>query len=119
MSLQVHMGRDQPDDPFHVRSRQPRAGVDTSFSKSVQPQSAIGIDHDFYDQGVTQRGGDLGAHGRAQHGAAALAAFGMSTSRAHSAASSLAGCARVTPSGVILATTSAAVRLPAAKRRPT
>ena len=51
--------------------------------------------------------------------AAALAAFGMSSSRAHSAASIFAGGARVTPSGVILATTSAAVRLPAAKRRPT
>ena len=113
------MGRDQADNPLHVGRRQPCAGVDPPLAKPVQPECAIGIDHDFDDHGIVKRSGDFRSHCRAQHVAAAVPAFGLTRKRAHSAASAFAAGVRDTPSGVILATTSAAVRLPAAKRRPT
>ena len=47
------------------------------IAETVQPQGAIRIDHHFDDGRVEQRRGNIRAHSRAQHVAAAVAAFGF------------------------------------------
>ena len=67
MNLGARMARDQPDDPFDLRGLVACPGVDPTLAQSVEPQHAIGIDHDLLSRGVRERGGDGRPHRSAQH----------------------------------------------------
>jgi hypothetical protein len=66
MHFQPNVTRHEPDDAFDFRPLQGRAGVTAARIKTVQPEPAIGIDHDFDHQWL----GDCWTKSRLQHGLA-------------------------------------------------
>jgi hypothetical protein len=68
------MSGHKSDDPLNLRGLKAHFRIDPPFPENIEPQRAIGIDHDLDHVWVAERRGDRWAHGRAQHGAAA--AFG-------------------------------------------
>src|SRR3546814_10818763 len=62
----------QPDDPLDLLGLDPDLGVDAAFAEAVEPERAVGIDHDLGDLRVTHRRGDVGAKRGDQHAALSL-----------------------------------------------
>jgi hypothetical protein len=72
MDLGAGMARDEAYDPLDLVRLDPDAGVDATFTQAVEPERAVGIDHDFDDLGVCKRERYVRPHGGAQHPAAAV-----------------------------------------------
>ena len=49
MDLGADVAGDQPDDPLDLGGLEPHAGIDPAFAQPVEPQRAVGIDHDLDD----------------------------------------------------------------------
>ena len=68
MNLGARVAGDQPDDPLDLRRIAATLPVsDAAGAKPVEPERAIGIDHDLDHERIGERGGDVGAHRGAQH----------------------------------------------------
>src|SRR5262249_36514509 len=71
MDLSAGMARDETDDSLDLVRREPHIGIDTAFSQQVEPQRAVGIDHDLEYARIAERGGDSRPHGGREQGPAA------------------------------------------------
>src|SRR3546814_8416513 len=54
MNLDADMMRDQTDDPFRIGRGQPPSGIGKAGAQPINPQAAVGVEHDFDDQGIGQ-----------------------------------------------------------------
>ena len=67
MDLGADVVRDEADDAFAVRGGELEAGVLQAAGEPVDPESAVGVEHDLADAGVVQPSGDRWPQRRAQH----------------------------------------------------
>ena len=67
MHLGAHMVSHQAYDPLSVRSGEPLTRIGQSFSQSIDPEPAIGIEHHLDDAWIFQPRGDRGTERGAQH----------------------------------------------------
>ena len=75
----VHLGadmmRDEPDDAFAIAGRQTLSRIDKPTGQPIDPEPAVGVEHDFDDGGVFQPKRNGGAKCGAQHARAARGCF--------------------------------------------
>ena len=57
--IPLYTDADEPDDALHVASGDNQTGLGPARPVPLDPEPAIGIDHDFDDGGVVQRTGDF------------------------------------------------------------
>src|SRR3546814_14262607 len=72
MDLGAGVTGNQADNPLDLCGIVACAGIYAALAQSVEPQRAVGVDHDFDDGGVGKRRGDGRSHPGAQHPAAAV-----------------------------------------------
>lgn len=65
MDFGADMMRDQANDAFGIRRRDPVAGVLKSDGEAINPETAVGIEHDLDDAWIFQMCSDQ----RAERGA--------------------------------------------------
>src|SRR5579871_2997353 len=63
---------DKADDPLDLGGLHADLGIGSAFAEPVQPERAVGIDHDLDDAGIGQSLGDRRPHRGAQHGTTAV-----------------------------------------------
>jgi hypothetical protein len=83
MDFDPDMVRDEPDDPFGVSGPDMAAGIFQSTSQPVDPQPAVGVEHDFDDARIFEIAGDRGSERGAQHPRAAREGLGSSLNCPH------------------------------------
>ncbi len=72
MELEAHFGGDEAEHPLRVGRGHPQIGAGHAVADALDPDGAVGVEHDFDDEVVGQEGGE-GAEGGAEHeGAAGL-----------------------------------------------
>jgi len=72
MDFAPGMARDQADDTLDLRWIVDGAAIHTAITEPIEPQPAIGIDHDLNHAWIGERCGDRGTHRGAQHCAPAF-----------------------------------------------
>ena len=75
MDLGTDMMGDQANDALGVGRRDPVAGILEAAGKAVDPEPAVGIEHDLDDARIFQMSGDQRAERGAQHARAARDGF--------------------------------------------
>ena len=75
MDLDADMVSDQPNDAFGVGSRDAEAGVLQSARETIDPEPAVGVQHDFGDGRIFEITRDRRAKRGAQHARAASVGF--------------------------------------------
>ena len=83
MDLDADMMRDEPDDPFGISRADTAASILQSARQPVDPQPAVGIEHDLDDARIFEIAGDRGAERGAQHARAAREGFGSVSDGPH------------------------------------
>ena len=78
MDFRGYVMGDQPDDALAIGWRQRRPGVGQTFGETVDPQTTVGIEHDFDDGGVFEKCGDVQPERRAEHGKRCFQATSLS-----------------------------------------
>jgi hypothetical protein len=75
MHLRTHMMRDKANYTLAIRGREPLPSVGETIGQAIDPQPAIGIEHDLNDGRVIEPGRDCRTKGRTKHPRAARGGF--------------------------------------------
>jgi hypothetical protein len=75
MHLGTDVMRDETDDSFAIGGCKPLAGVDQPFCQTIDPETAIGIEHHLDDARIFEPCGDRRPECSAQHPRAARDRF--------------------------------------------
>jgi hypothetical protein len=75
MYFDAYMMRDQAHDAFRVGGRDAAASIFEASRQTIDPQTAIGVQHHLDDAGIFQIGRDRRPQGGAQHARAAGESF--------------------------------------------
>jgi hypothetical protein len=75
MHLRTDVMRDEAHDAFAIGSCEPLTRVDQPFCQAIDPQSTVGVEHDFDDARIFKPCGDGRPECGAQHARAARDRF--------------------------------------------
>jgi len=77
MNLRPDMVGNQTNDPLAVRRGQAFPGIGQPLGKPVDPEAAVGVEHDLDDRRVIEPGSNRGPERSAQHPRAARCCLGF------------------------------------------